>query len=223
MVRGLMPSVRPASLLEAPAVNCSSTSRSRRRQRLAAREMQRSRFGAIALLLPARIGADRLVHPRHDLAAAERLLDEVERAVLDGADRDRDVALAGNHEDRRRIVLAVQFLQHIEARLARNVHVEQDAAGVRRARPRAMLRRRRNRSPHSRPPSTPSTGCHERPGRRRPRRSHRVPGEFSAIWLCPSTSRYRSPNGCDRSSSYPPYLYGTEMFNAQVAPEAYER
>jgi hypothetical protein len=41
-------------------------------------------------------------------------LDEIERAALDGVDRHGDVALPRNHEDRRRIILAVQLLQDIE-------------------------------------------------------------------------------------------------------------
>ena len=90
--------------------------------------MHRCDPGRGILRLPARIGLDRLVEPRHDLAAAERLFNEVERAALDGVDGHRDVALPGDHEDRRRIVLAVQLLENVEARLSRNMHVEQDCS-----------------------------------------------------------------------------------------------
>ena len=89
--------------------------------------MQRLDIGARASRLAAPIGVDRLVQPRHDLAAAERLFDEVERAVLDGAHRHGDIPLAGDHEDRCWIILAVQFLEDIEAGLAGDMHVKQDA------------------------------------------------------------------------------------------------
>ena len=126
MVRGLMPRLRPASLLDAPAVNCSSTSRSRRVSGSRPGEMQRFDLRSGTRRLPAHIGVDRLVQPRDQLAAAERLFDEIERAALDRADRHGDVALSGNHEDRRRIILAVKFLQDVETGFAGNVHVEQD-------------------------------------------------------------------------------------------------
>ena len=97
------------------------------RQRLASGEMQRRDPRRGIFRLPARIGLDRLVEPGDDFAAAERLFDEVQRAALDGADRHGDVALARDHEDRRRIVLAVQLLQNVEAGFAGDMHVEQDA------------------------------------------------------------------------------------------------
>src|SRR3979411_1648849 len=100
IVRGLIPSWRPASLLDAPAVNCSSTSRSRRVSGSRSGKRSGAVTGAGVLLgLPAGIGLDRLVESCHDLAAAERLLDEIQRAALDGADRHRDIALPGDHED----------------------------------------------------------------------------------------------------------------------------
>src|ERR1700752_5196348 len=74
------------------------------RQRFAAGEMQRLDIRSRVPGLAARIGVDRLVQPRHDLAAAERLLDEVERAVLDGTHRHGVIALAGDHEDLSRII-----------------------------------------------------------------------------------------------------------------------
>ena len=42
-------------------------------------------------------------------------------------DRHCDIALSGDHEDRRGIILAVKFLQYIETGFTGNVHVEQDA------------------------------------------------------------------------------------------------
>src|SRR5262245_20242748 len=53
------------------------------RQRLASGEVQLAEFRRHALRLPACIGPYRLIQPADDLAAAERLLDEVERAALD--------------------------------------------------------------------------------------------------------------------------------------------
>src|SRR5581483_9925398 len=82
IVRGEMPSARPASLLDAPATICSRTSRSRARRR--------------RLRLLAHRRGDRLAHALYHFAAAERLLDEIEGAVLDRLDRHRDVAGAGD-------------------------------------------------------------------------------------------------------------------------------
>src|SRR6476469_9455589 len=89
--------------------------------------MQRRNPGCRILRLPARVSLDRLVESRDDFAAAKRLFDEVERAALDGADRHGDVTLSGDHENRRRIILAVEFLENIETGLTRNMHIEQDA------------------------------------------------------------------------------------------------
>ncbi len=75
----------------------------------------------------ARIGLDRLIQPADDFAAAERLFNEVQCAILDGADRHGNVALSGDHEDRRRIVLAVKLFQNVEAGFAGNMYIEQDA------------------------------------------------------------------------------------------------
>jgi hypothetical protein len=58
-----------------------------------------------------------------------RLLDEVERAVPDRIDRHGDVALPGDHEDRRRIVLGIELLEDLEPRAARNIDVENNAGG----------------------------------------------------------------------------------------------
>src|SRR5262245_36255533 len=64
-------------------------------QWLAAGKMERGRLGGARLGLATALRFDRFPHPRHDFAAAKRLFDEVERAVPDGVDRHRDVALAG--------------------------------------------------------------------------------------------------------------------------------
>src|SRR5204862_3078691 len=56
------------------------------RQRLAAGKMQRLDFRSGVVRLAAGIGVDRLVETCHNLAATERLLDEIKRPVLDGAD-----------------------------------------------------------------------------------------------------------------------------------------
>ena len=77
--------------------------------------------------LPAGVSLDGLIEPGHDFTATERLFDEIQRAVLDGADRHRDVPLPGDHEDRRRIILAMKLFQDIEAGLSGDIHVEQYA------------------------------------------------------------------------------------------------
>ncbi|MBA7465416.1 hypothetical protein ES707_00578 [subsurface metagenome] len=89
--------------------------------------MHRLDVGRGVRRLAARISTDRLVEPVHDLAAAERFLDEIERAVLDRAHRHRNIALARDHEDRRRIILAVKFLEDVESGLSGDMHIEQDA------------------------------------------------------------------------------------------------
>ena len=71
--------------------------------------------------------AVRLIEPGDDFAAAKRLFDEVEGAALDGADRHGDIALPGDHENRRRIILAVELLEDIETGLAGDMYIEQDA------------------------------------------------------------------------------------------------
>jgi hypothetical protein len=79
------------------------------------------------LRLPAGVSLDRLIEPRHDFAAAKRLFDEVQRAVLDGADRHGDIALPRDHEDWCRVVLTMQLFQNIETGLTGDMHIEQDA------------------------------------------------------------------------------------------------
>ena len=215
MVRGLIPSWRPASLLEAPDGELLQHLAFAPRQRLAAGEMQRRGSRRGVLRLPARIGADRLIEPGHDFAAAERLFDEIQRAVLDRADRHGDVALAGDHEDRRRIVLAVKFLQDIEAGFAGNVHVEQDAGRRPGARDRQQCgavgktdhliaaRRQHHRQ-----------ACRERRGRRRRQKSRRGKQGLSAMCHRPSIVKNdaHSPNGTHIRYGFEthPYLYGTK-------------
>src|SRR3984885_10220388 len=99
-------------------------------QRLATGEMPRAHVGSRTIgLLAALIGFDRLVEARHKLISTKRLLDEIQRAVLDRADRHGDVALSGDDEDWRRIVLAAQFLQDIQTGLAGNMHIQKNAGG----------------------------------------------------------------------------------------------
>ncbi len=65
------------------------------RQRFPSGKMHRCDPGRGRVLgLPPGIGLDRLVQSRDDLAAAERLFDEVQRAALDGIDGHRDIALS---------------------------------------------------------------------------------------------------------------------------------
>src|SRR5712671_1952854 len=75
IVRGLMPSSRPACLLDDPDAIWPSTSR------------------------PC---FDGFAHPRHHGTGIKRLLDEIKRAVLDRLHRHRNIANARDDEDRRR-------------------------------------------------------------------------------------------------------------------------
>jgi len=126
MVRGLIPRCRPASLLEAPDENCSSTSRSRR-VKGSRPKVKRGNFGDMVRRLAALERSDRLLHSGDDFLAAKRLLNEIKRAVLDGVDRHGDITLARHHEDRCRIVLTVKLFENIEPRSAGDVHIQQDA------------------------------------------------------------------------------------------------
>src|SRR3954468_20283636 len=83
-------------------------------QWLASRKMQRADLGRGVLRLTARECADCLVQPRDDLATPERLLDEIERAVLDGADSHRVITLPRDHEDGRGVILSTQLLENIQ-------------------------------------------------------------------------------------------------------------
>jgi hypothetical protein len=84
-------------------------------QRLAAGNVQRGYFRTGALVLELRKRADRRLDASDHLAAAGRLFNEVERAIPDGLDRHRDIALPGNDEDRRGIIFRAQFPEDIES------------------------------------------------------------------------------------------------------------
>src|SRR5882762_1837502 len=64
---------------------------------------------AFATLGAPRPGLDGLAHPRHHGTGVEWLLDEIKRAVLDRLHRHRNIANARYDEDRRRVLLRVQF------------------------------------------------------------------------------------------------------------------
>ena len=130
MVRGLIPSWRPASLLDAPRAIRSSTSRSRgvscsspeKAARMSSPELPRA-------LAAARL--DGVAHALHHRVRVEGLLDEVVGALPDGLHGHRDVALAGDHEHGR-AVMGAEFVQHLQAGAPGHVHVQHD--DVRRAR-----------------------------------------------------------------------------------------
>src|SRR5262249_15570420 len=84
------------------------------RQRFPSWKMQRCDARAVACIAPC-ISPDRLVQPGHKLGSPKRFFDEIERAVLDGAHRHGDVALARDHEDRGRIILTMQLSENVEA------------------------------------------------------------------------------------------------------------
>ena len=128
MVRGLMPRWRPASLLEAPPAICAEHLALAPCQQLAAGKLRHQTRGLIVrgALHPGRNG---LAHLRDHSVGIERLLDEVERAVLDRRDGSRNIALPGDDEDRRGIGLGLEILQDLQSRRARQVHVKQNASG----------------------------------------------------------------------------------------------
>ena len=105
----------------------------------------------------------------HRLLERQRLLDEVERAQLDRAHRRLDVAVAGDHHDRRVDAPLAQPRQRRQPVHARQPDVEHDDV-VRRARRRGRgrprrCRRRRRRSP--RRAARRSARCARRLRRRR--------------------------------------------------------
>ena len=61
--------------------------------------------------------------------AGERLLDEIERALLGRLDRRADRAVAGDDDDRQRLVHRAQPLEHFEAVHAGHLDVEQHQVG----------------------------------------------------------------------------------------------
>ena len=128
-VRGLMPSVRPASLLEAPAMICVQHLALARGEQLGALDLQI--MLAVAVGRPARPGDDRLAHARDHRGGLDRLLDEVQRAALDGIDGGRHVALSGHDQDRRRIVRRVELAQHVEPERPGMLTSSRMQAGVR--------------------------------------------------------------------------------------------
>src|SRR5207237_10473212 len=92
-------------------------------------KLQRFVFGSGIVGVAARISPDCLIEPAHDLAASRRFFDEVQRAVLDGADRLGDIALPRDHEDRRGVLLALMLFSEIETGSAGDMHVDQSVGG----------------------------------------------------------------------------------------------
>ena len=144
-VRWLTPRSPATILFALPCVTRSSTSRSRglrdaRRSRIRSVWRRRARFS---------VSRDqRALHAIEQFLVAKRLLQEIEGAVLHGFDRHRDVAVAGDEDDRDRRAAQVQLVLHLEPAHARHAHVEHQAAGLRRVvarqeflRGRARLRR----------------------------------------------------------------------------------
>ena len=72
---------------------------------------------------------ERVAQAHEHALARERLLDEVERALLGRLDRGADGPVAGDHDDRQRLVHRAEALEHLEAVHARHLHVEQDEIG----------------------------------------------------------------------------------------------
>ena len=70
--------------------------------------------------------AQGVAHHQHRLFERQRLLDEIERAHLDGADRRLDVAVAGNDHDLRIDLPFAQPLQRGQAVETRQPDVEHD-------------------------------------------------------------------------------------------------
>ena len=68
----------------------------------------------------------RVAHDQHGLFEGQRLLDEVERAHLDGAHGRLDVAVAGDHHDLCIDAPLAQALQRHQTVDARQPHVEHD-------------------------------------------------------------------------------------------------
>ena len=61
------------------------------------------------------------------VALAERLLDEVHRALLQRRHRHRHVAVPGDEDHRQTATPAAEFLEQLEAAHARHAHIEHDA------------------------------------------------------------------------------------------------
>ena len=148
IVRGLMPSSRPASLLEAPCAMRPRTSSSR-----AVRRSRPGKSWASSALVGGHVlpAADRVAHARHNGGRVERLFDEIERAVADRLDRRGNIAEAGNDEDRRRIVVRIDLFQQIDARATGQMHIDEHACRRSGSAP-PQERTRRQQSPWSQSP-----------------------------------------------------------------------
>ena len=72
---------------------------------------------------------ERVAQTHQHALAGERLLDEVERALLGGLDRGADRAVAGDDDDRQRLVHGAQPVEHLEAVHAGHLDVEQHEIG----------------------------------------------------------------------------------------------
>ena len=129
MVRGEIPSSRPASLLEAPCAIWSSTSTSRA---VSVSAPGKSRSVGERLVLRLRSRCTRTASRTSAITefGVKGLLDEVVRAGLDRGDGHRDVALARDHDDWRRIMIGADRFEHIEPRAGGHVDIEQQAIGL---------------------------------------------------------------------------------------------
>ena len=67
-------------------------------------------------------------HACRDRSGIERLFDEIERPAADRIDRHGDITAAGNDQDRRRIALGIELVQHVEPGTAGQLHVDENAA-----------------------------------------------------------------------------------------------
>ena len=81
------------------------------------------------ILVPQPPLIERVAQADQHALARERLLDEVERAFLRRLHRGADRAVAGDDDDRQRVVHGAQPVEHLDAVHARHLHVEQHEVG----------------------------------------------------------------------------------------------
>ena len=99
---------------------------------LALRELGKTRaVNAAALVALARLGIalDAILHHRHHAPVVERLLDEVDRALLHRAHRLGHVGAARQEDHRQQHAALLEVLLQVEAVHSRHVEVDHEATG----------------------------------------------------------------------------------------------
>jgi hypothetical protein len=94
------------------------------------REVGRRRLPPFLQLVRVLRQFERPLDAGDQFVAADRLLDEIQRARLHRLDRHRHVAVAGDHDRGQVMAVVVEFLQQLEPAHSRQIGVDQQAGGM---------------------------------------------------------------------------------------------